>query len=154
MMRPSLERGVCTQYAQMWKGARWITRVWPLHPQAFGTDGLFVVISRAPLIADQDLPAGSLQFIRSSHFGELAVLTKRELETLYAIAHGLDVPDIAVKLKLSAHTVADYVKAIHLKLDVKSRGELVKKAVSLGITGFTEAEWEEVAVYVNQSRKP
>lgn len=153
MMRPTLERGVCTQFAQMWKGARWITRVLPLHPQAFGCNGLFVLLVRAPLIADHDLPHGTLQFIKSAHFGELASLTRRELETLYELAHGLDVPDIAAKLRLSPHTVGDYVKALHAKLGVNSRGELVKKAVGLGITGFTSDEWQEIAVYANQARE-
>ncbi|WP_214106235.1 helix-turn-helix transcriptional regulator [Acrocarpospora catenulata] len=54
-------------------------------------------------------------------------LTTREREVLRGIACGLSTPEIATELRLSTHTVRDYIKSVFEKVGVSSRGELTAK---------------------------
>ena len=63
------------------------------------------------------------------------VLSDRENEVLLRVAKGFTLPEIAVQLKLSRHTVSDYVKQIYRKLNVSSRAEAALEAQRLGLFG-------------------
>ncbi len=63
---------------------------------------------------------------------ELA-LTDRETEVLQRVAKGYTLPEIAVQLGLSRHTVAGYVKSMYRKLNVSSRAEAALVAARLGL---------------------
>jgi len=56
-------------------------------------------------------------------------LTPREEEVLWRLVSGMKVPEIAEELERSPYTVHDHVKSLHRKLNAKSRGELVAKAL-------------------------
>ncbi len=58
---------------------------------------------------------------------EAYALTPREREVTECVARGHTTAEIATRLRLSAHTVRDHLKAIFTKVDVSSRGELVAK---------------------------
>ncbi|MHB8524803.1 MAG: response regulator transcription factor [Candidatus Acidiferrales bacterium] len=58
-------------------------------------------------------------------FAGRALLTKREQEVAFLLADGLPNKQIANKLKLSEHTVSNYLFRIYNKLGVSSRVELV-----------------------------
>lgn len=60
-------------------------------------------------------------------------LTPRESETLTLLARGLTVPEAAVKMGLSAQTVAGYVKVIYQKLHVSNRAEATREAIRRGL---------------------
>jgi DNA-binding CsgD family transcriptional regulator len=60
----------------------------------------------------------------------MRLLTKREEEVVRLVAEGLQNRDIAKELKLSEHTVKNYLFHIFKKLGVSSRVELVLYAVS------------------------
>ena len=62
-------------------------------------------------------------------------LTERETEVLLRVAKGYTLPEIAVQLGLSRHTIADYVKQIYRKLNVSSRAEAALEAQRLGLFG-------------------
>jgi DNA-binding CsgD family transcriptional regulator len=61
--------------------------------------------------------------------GAARMLTSREQEVLSMLVLGLSVREIAGRIKRSPHTVHDYVKALHRKLEANSRGALVAKAL-------------------------
>ena len=63
------------------------------------------------------------------------VLTDRENEVLLRVAKGFTLPEIAVQLSLSRHTISDYVKQIYRKLNVSSRAEAALEAQRLGLFG-------------------
>ena len=63
------------------------------------------------------------------------VLSDRENEVLLWVGKGYTLPEIAVQLKLSRHTVSDYVKQIYRKLNVSSRAEAALEAQRLGLFG-------------------
>ena len=60
----------------------------------------------------------------------LRLLTKREEDVVRLLSEGLQNRDIAKELKLSEHTVKNYLFHIFDKLGVSSRVELVLYAVS------------------------
>ncbi|WP_051242975.1 response regulator [Azohydromonas australica] len=62
-------------------------------------------------------------------------LTGRETEVLLRVAKGFSLPEVAVQLHLSRHTIADYVKQIYRKLNVNSRAEAALEAQRLGLFG-------------------
>jgi DNA-binding CsgD family transcriptional regulator len=55
-------------------------------------------------------------------------LPPRLSQTLAALLAGDSEKQIAIKLNLSPHTIHNYVKALHQRFDVSSRGELLAKA--------------------------
>ena len=63
-------------------------------------------------------------------------LSTRETDVLLRVAKGFTLPEIAVQLTLSRHTVSDYVKQIYRKLNVSSRAEAALEAQRLGL--FTQ----------------
>jgi DNA-binding CsgD family transcriptional regulator len=60
-------------------------------------------------------------------------LTPRELECLRWIALGKDTTEIAAILHISPHTIRDYLKSVHYKLDCVTSAQAVTKAVKLGL---------------------
>lgn len=65
------------------------------------------------------------------------MLTPREQEVLEHLALGRSVKEIASRLSRSPHTVHDYVKALHRKLQASSRGALIAKALGHTMTEST-----------------
>ncbi|MHB8754319.1 MAG: LuxR C-terminal-related transcriptional regulator [Candidatus Acidiferrales bacterium] len=63
--------------------------------------------------------------LRVVDFSGRPLLTKREQEVAFLLADGLPNKQIAHKLKLSEHTVSNYLFRIYNKLGVSSRVELV-----------------------------
>jgi DNA-binding NarL/FixJ family response regulator len=60
-------------------------------------------------------------------------LTEKETEVLTELARGYSYKEVAQRLDISHHTVADHVKAIYRKLSVNSRSEAVFEAMQSGL---------------------
>jgi DNA-binding CsgD family transcriptional regulator len=63
-----------------------------------------------------------------------AKLPPRLQQVLDLLTHGLSEKQVARELSISQHTVHDYVKALHKRMGVSSRGELLATALSVGGT--------------------
>ena len=63
-----------------------------------------------------------------------ADLPPRLTQTLAALLEGMSEKQIAIKLQLSQHTIHNYVKALHQRFEVSSRGELLAKAGKIKAT--------------------
>jgi len=72
---------------------------------------------------------------------ELADLPPRLSQTLRLLIGGDGEKQIALKLGISAHTVHDYVKALHKRFGVASRGELLAKVLTRPRTGLVLPFW-------------
>lgn len=66
-------------------------------------------------------------------------LTRRQVNVVTLLLHGLGNMEIAKRLGISEHTVKDHLKDIFAKLAVRSRTELVAKVFGLGADGGTPA---------------
>ena len=144
LMQPTLDEGVVSEYYQLWRGARWLTRCFPLKESAFKTRGLFVILARLTPETHPD-ETDTRPMVVSPEYGELRVLSRRELEVLNLLAKGHDAPEIGKRLFRSTHTINDHIKAIHQKLNIDSRAAVVKLAVAKGLLGFDQEEWEKLA---------
>jgi DNA-binding NarL/FixJ family response regulator len=60
-------------------------------------------------------------------------LTEKETEVLTDLARGFSYKEVAIRQRISHHTVADHVKAIYRKLSVNSRSQAVFEAVQSGL---------------------
>jgi len=76
--------------------------------------------------------------IRTSNSNSMHLLSKRELEVVWALAEGLTNREIAEQLKLSPHTIKNYLFRIFDKLGVSSRIELLFMALSQPDLGDAE----------------
>jgi DNA-binding CsgD family transcriptional regulator len=61
-------------------------------------------------------------------------LTPREREVVSLLVKGDSRKQVALKLKLSEHTIADYLKEIYRKFQVRSRAELLAQFITTGRT--------------------
>ena len=77
--------------------------------------------------------AAMLQIGRGGLDEPEVVLTERETEVLQRVGKGYTLPEIALQLGLSRHTVADYVKQVYRKLDISSRAEAALEAARRGL---------------------
>jgi len=64
-------------------------------------------------------------------------LPPRLSQTLHELLSGLSEKEIAAKLELSRHTIHNYVKALHQRFEVSSRGELLAKVGAATKPDFT-----------------
>jgi DNA-binding CsgD family transcriptional regulator len=64
-------------------------------------------------------------------------LPPRLSQTLTELLAGHSEKEIAAKLDLSRHTIHNYVKALHQRFEVSSRGELLAKAGAASKSDFT-----------------
>jgi DNA-binding NarL/FixJ family response regulator len=86
-----------------------------------------VVREATPVDGSRPVPAFSLPA------GPAQPLTPREIEILTLLAEGLGNKTIAVRLRISEHTVKTHMTAIFAKLGVSTRAEAVASAVRLGL---------------------
>jgi DNA-binding CsgD family transcriptional regulator len=127
---------ISRQFSELRHGWRFITRAWPLERSAFNANGIIVALFPSSAALPEDAP-----FCALPDFGDLAILSRRELDVLYHLSRGLNGPEIAEYLHRSEHTVRDHIKSIHGKLRVHHRGALVRLAIERGLQGFTPTQW-------------
>lgn len=150
LMAPVLEHDQPATFFQMLKGICWLTRAWPLDPDALGTRGVFVVLKQANGRRDtMTNGTGQIPAARCSDLGDLQVLTPRELEVFYFLAAGMTVAEIGELMHRSPKTVERHLESLHRKMTFKNRAELVRSAVERGLIQFTPEEW---AVFVSRKR--
>jgi DNA-binding CsgD family transcriptional regulator len=80
-----------------------------------------------------NLPRGPSPTTRANPAG----LTERQLDVLALLVQGMSNADIAARLVISRKTADHHVSAILGRLDVRSRGEAVAAARTLGLDGLT-----------------
>jgi DNA-binding NarL/FixJ family response regulator len=60
-------------------------------------------------------------------------LSRRELDVLRHLVHGLSNPEVAARLNLSRHTVKQHTSVVYRKLGVRNRAEAASRAFMLGL---------------------
>lgn len=145
LMRQSTIAGKPVQLRCVWRDYQifvWISPVRLVVPTSGGDDGspdLFVSTTRR-MAADEEeerlVPSGD--YIRAEsrvmNLVRLNCLSKRELEVLALLGQGLTVKEAAKVLFRSERTLERHRDAIHEKLGVSGRPELVKIAARAGLT--------------------
>jgi len=70
------------------------------------------------------------QMPKKQVYGQMFALSDREEEILTDLVNGASYKEIVAKYNLSEHTVNTYIRRIYKKMQVRSRGEAVAKAIS------------------------
>jgi predicted ATPase/DNA-binding CsgD family transcriptional regulator len=91
-------------------------------------EGQAISIEEAVKLALIQIPA-----VKEFVDARLAQLTKREIEILRLVAHGLSDTQAAERLVISARTVNAHLTSIYSKLGVNSRGAATRVAYELGL---------------------
>lgn len=116
-------------------GRRIESTVWPLRDHRPPFDRVIVVShnhATGPLAADAPNPFETFEteFI---DLGPIDVLTRRELEVLVLLGHGLSVPQTAAALHRSPSTIERHKEAISRKLALSGQAALVRLVASMGL---------------------
>jgi len=93
-----------------------------------------VIAGRAPI--SPGVAGHILARVRNASAGTILMpnpLTEKETEILTELARGFSYKEVAIRQRISHHTVADHVKAIYRKLSVNSRSEAVYEAMQSGL---------------------
>lgn len=144
LIAPAIERQDTVTYDQVVRGSRYLTRIYPLDPAEFGTRGYFVLAE--PCATAAPLHNGhKLTSARHGDLGDLAALTRRELEIFRLLAEGLTGAEIAATLHRSPKTVEFHTARILHTLTLRNRTELARVAAERGLLGFTREAWFQVA---------
>ncbi|MBX3364257.1 MAG: PAS domain-containing protein [Phycisphaeraceae bacterium] len=143
LFEPALRGDRVVDYVQLWKGKRYLTRVWPLDPASFGTPGIFITMS--PWFSgDTDARFNDIPIASAGELADLQTLSRRELQVLHPLAHGLSAREIAERQGRSVSTVERQIESIHAKLRLSNRAEVVRFVVERGLHGFTEEQWSRL----------
>jgi DNA-binding CsgD family transcriptional regulator len=152
-MHAALAEGRMVAFYQMWNGVLRHVRTWPLDPDAFGAPGYFIVMSKA---VDAPPPGEGRAAIlsRASDLGDLALLSRRELEVFYLLASGMTINQIASELFRSPKTIGRHAENIHKKMGYTNRAELVLDASRRGLLAFSSDEWADLIAPARFTPKP
>lgn len=108
--------------------------VWPIRDKRPPYDRV-IVISHCQTTDLISSTTGSVEVISSQFIslGELDVLSKRELEVMVLLGHGMSVPSIAKMLHRSPKTVQRHKSSISEKLNVSGQAEMVSIVKTVGL---------------------
>ena len=128
--------------APAWEAAGiedFVASLYPLGKMAYSAVGFYRrtggrrFAQRDRVLVEMLVP--QVQWLHQAAEGEsngvcLASLSPRERDVLTLLLAGNARKEVALKLNLSAHTVADYLKVIYKKLGVRSRAELLARFIN------------------------
>jgi DNA-binding CsgD family transcriptional regulator len=140
VIREVMQTGVVQHvYQAAFSGQRVLATLLPLDEADFGHAGVMMLLRFDP---SGTVPgARTLQTPRIFSDAKMATLTRREMEILHPISHGLTSAEIGERLGRSERTVSQHLRSIHTKLGTHSRSELMFLSIEGGISGFSSEEW-------------
>ena len=126
----------------MWQGQQVVTWIYPVAASPNHGPGekvgQFLVVMRfynepADEIFEGDQKA-NLYYTEHIDLGELSKLTPRELVVMMLLAQGLTLKEVAKNAARSVKTIEAQRDSISRKLNLRNRGELVKRVHQIGLT--------------------
>ncbi len=148
------------RYLQVWAGVRSLTHVHPLlETDIFGKRGWFITIEPLVLPAASEDDFKDVPRSRVPHLGDLALLSRRQLEVLRLAAEGLTVDEMAAELHRSDKTVDNHLRELYKHLNMHNRAQVTRFAAEHGILAFGRQEWFELVAAAelnpaNRARNP
>jgi DNA-binding CsgD family transcriptional regulator len=109
--------------------------IWPFRDRSPPFDRLLVISRPGPITPIEAKIPNSIETVKTAYIGlgPLNVLTRRELEVLVLLGHGLSVPQAAAVLHRSPKTIERHKDSIGRKLSLHGQAELVQLVTSLGL---------------------
>ena len=91
---------------------------------------------KSPLIGKAGKVIGTTGLSIRIHANSLVPITQQQTECLKYLARGFTQKQIARELGLSQKTVEHYLEAVKLRLDCKSRSDLIMQAIERGLVNI------------------
>lgn len=127
-------------FYEMLGGVRHLTRLLPIDEADFSSRGVLVIA--LPSVLPRTARRGrDIMTLATGSWGRLERLSNRELEVLRLMALRACTKAVAGVLGRSVKTIENQIQAIHDKLGISMRGELVRIAVEAGLHAFEDDEW-------------
>jgi DNA-binding CsgD family transcriptional regulator len=126
------ETGQPTIIRHIRRGRQMQSTIRPLHQE----DGMSPAFSVVTVLGEHDPPEGAeVEIIESAiaDLGPLSALTRRELEVLALIGHGMSAPEIAQTLFRSPKTIERHTESLRTKLRAANRVALAHFAHRAGL---------------------
>lgn len=148
------------RYIQVWAGVRSLTHVHPMSDiDVFGKRGWFITIEPLVLPAESEDDFKDVPRSKIPHLGDLALLSRRQLEVLRLAAEGLTVDEMAVQLHRSDKTVDNHLRELYKHLKMHNRAQVTRLAAEHGILAFGRREWFDLVAVAelnpaNRARNP
>ena len=121
-------------------GRRIYSTIWPIHDSQPPFHRVIVVTHENATDQAHSIPVKQVgeevvETISTTYidFGSLNVLTRRELEVLALLGHGLSVPKVAALLHRSPKTIERHKSSIGQKLGLHGQAEIVAVTTAMGL---------------------
>lgn len=134
MIQRVLSEGKPLSICHIYHGRPIESTVWPIRDHV-PPNNRVIVISHLKASGQEPDVSRAPETISTKYIdlGPLNVLTRRELEVLVLLGHGMSVPRVAELLKRSPKTIQRHKAAISQKLKVKGQAEMVAIVTSVGL---------------------
>ncbi|MEZ6134322.1 MAG: LuxR C-terminal-related transcriptional regulator [Pirellulaceae bacterium] len=141
MIRSVLEHQRPMAISHIYNGHAIHSTLWPIRDQTPPFNRV-IVVSHSSLTSDDfgriksvESTSQPIESFETSYIdlGPLNVLTKRELEVMVLLGHGLSVPRAAAVLHRSPKTVQRHKAALTSKLHLHGQSEIVRIVTSMGL---------------------
>ncbi len=135
MIRRVVEQSRTLRIRHVYRGRRIESTLWPIQDKRPPFNRVIVVshLNRFELPLQTDSHAIETVTTNYIDLGSLDVLSRRELEVLIMLGHGLSVPKTAAILHRSPKTIQRHKASISEKLGVRGQAELVQIVTELGL---------------------
>ncbi len=135
MLKKVVEESKTVRVRHVYHGRRIESTLWPVQDKRPPFNRVIVVSHQSAcelgLPVDNDL----IEVVSTNYIdlGSLSVLSRRELEVLVLLGHGLNVPRTAAVLHRSPKTIQRHKASISEKLGLRGQAELVQIVTELGL---------------------
>lgn len=135
MIRKVVEQSRTMRIRHVYHGRRIESTLWPIQDKRPPFNRVIVVSHQNSFVLPIQPNPQTIETVATNYIdlGSLDVLSRRELEVLIMLGHGLSVPRTAAVLHRSPKTIQRHKASISEKLGLRGQAELVQMVTELGL---------------------
>ncbi len=135
MLREVVDKSQPVRISHVYRGRRIESTLWPIRDKRPPFNRIVVVSHQGKFDLGIEVQDDKIETVETQYIdlGPLNVLSRRELEVLVMLGHGMNVPKTAKILHRSPKTIQRHKSAISNKLGLRGQAELVQHVTSLGL---------------------
>ncbi len=135
MIRKVVNESKTVRLRHLYRGRRIESTIWPIQDKRPPYNRVIVISHQSNAELNVPVSQEAIETVTSQYIdlGALNVLSRRELEVLILLGHGLSVPKTAAVLHRSPKTIQRHKASISDKLGVRGQAELVQLVTELGL---------------------
>lgn len=135
MLRRVIEESKTVRLRHVYHGRRIESTLWPVKDKRPPFNRVIVVSHQSTFELGLPIEGGAIETVSTNYIdlGSLSVLSRRELEVLVLLGHGLSVPRTAAILHRSPKTIQRHKASISEKLGLRGQAEIVQIVTELGL---------------------